>query len=78
MDKPKKQFTLLCSMSALFYVTKFFGVIPFGLGAYYKKKILKLSIIGNIWVVIVTSLSCISSHYETSSLNAGDTDGSGK
>lgn len=78
MDKPKKPFTLLSSMSVLFYMTKFFGVVPYGLGAYYKKKILKFSIIGNIWAIVVTMLSFVSSHIESASVNSGDTDGSGK
>ncbi len=65
-------------MSVLFYVTKFFGVIPHGLGAYYKKKILKFSIIGNVWVLVSTTLSFISSAFESASVNSGDTDGSGE
>lgn len=78
MEKPIKQFTLLSSMSALFYVTKFFGVIPYGVGAYYKNKILKISIVGNVWAVVLTVISCVSSHAESSLVNSGDTDGSGE
>lgn len=78
MAKQKKQFTLLSSMSVLFYMTKFFGVIPYELSAYYKKKILKFSMIGNAWVIIVTLLNCLSSHVESSSVTSGDIDGSGK
>lgn len=78
MDKPKQQLTLLSSISILFYITKFFGVIPYEFRAYYKKKILKFSTIGNIWAIVVTVLSFLSSHYESSSVNSGDTDGSGK
>lgn len=78
MEKPTKEFTLLSSITFLFYLTKIFGVIPYGVGAFYKKKILKISILGNVWVVIATMGSFLSSHYESSSVNSSDTDGSGK
>lgn len=78
MAKPKKVYTLISSIYVLFYVTKIFGVIPYGLGAYYKEKILKVSIVGNIWAIVVTLFSCLSSHLESSTVNSGDTDGSGK
>ncbi|KAG4078258.1 hypothetical protein HA402_012968 [Bradysia odoriphaga] len=77
MDKPAKELTLISSMTVLFYVTKFFGVIPYALGAFYKRKILKISIAGNVWVALATIISFLSSHYESSSVNSGDTDGSG-
>lgn len=78
MAEPKKVYTLISSMYFLFYVSKFYGVIPYALGDYYKKKIFKISIVGNIFVVVVTLISCLSSHFESSTVNSGDTDGSGK
>lgn len=77
MEVSSNQFTLLTSISVLFYATKFFGVIPYGLGAYYSKKILQFSIIGNIWAILATLSSFLSSHFESSAVNSGDSGGSG-
>lgn len=77
MDKPVNELTLLSSMSLLFYVTNFFGVIPYGIKAFYRQKILKTSIVGNVWVIFATMGSFLSSHYESSTVNSSDTDGSG-
>ncbi|XP_052863795.1 gustatory receptor for bitter taste 66a-like [Anopheles cruzii] len=42
---------LLDSLRGLFYVSTIFGVIPLSLRAFYKRRVLQVSITGNVWVV---------------------------
>jgi len=56
-DKKKTSRPILESLNHLFFISKFFGMIPYSLPNFIKQRQFQLSQLGNIWCV----LSCI--HY---------------
>lgn len=61
VNKPKMNF--IEAISYIFYVTKFFGVIPYSLLKYHKQKVLANSYIGNIQSITSLIVFVFTYHY---------------
>lgn len=48
----KQRLHLKSALSCLMYFTIFFGIVPYSGVAYFKHKIIKLSVFGNIWALV--------------------------
>ncbi|KAG4072025.1 hypothetical protein HA402_010962 [Bradysia odoriphaga] len=58
----KQRLQLKSALSFLLYFTIIFGVVPFSGVAYYKHKILKLSVFGNIWALVNVAHNVLEHH----------------
>lgn len=59
----KLKLNFIEAISYLFYVTKFFGLIPYALLKYHRQKVLANSIIGNIQSIASLILYVFTYHY---------------
>jgi hypothetical protein len=66
-EKKKTTVAILDSLNYLFYVSKFFGVVPYSLTDYITKKRLKLSLVGCIWCLFCC-VHFIGHHYAITSM----------
>lgn len=66
MAVEKQRLNLKSSLSFLMYFTCIFGIVPFSGIAYYKYKIIKLSVFGNIWALINVAHNVVEYHFASS------------
>lgn len=63
MDTDKKRLSFFRSFNVLFYFSKILGTLPFDLLFYYRKKVLQLSLIGNVYCFIAMILFLTEYHF---------------
>lgn len=77
-EKPQeRRYNLVQSLVVLFAVSCIFGVIPYSGVAYYRHRIFKLSIFGNVWSLINVIHDTLQYHYATVAFSLGDKQESG-
>lgn len=57
--------SLLESVKVLFYSSSFLGIIPYSLRAFYSRTVLRVSILGNLWVLLSIVSYSVSYHLAT-------------
>lgn len=59
----KQRLHLKSALNFLMYFTILFGIVPFSAVAYFKHKIIKLSMFGNIWALINVFNNVLQHHF---------------
>lgn len=65
MAVTKTRVNVTTSLNVVIIILTFFGIMPFSLKSYFKYKVLKTSVIGNIYSILTAIHSSVQYHWET-------------
>lgn len=68
----KQRLQLKPALGFLLYFSIIFGVVPFSGVVYYKHKILKISVFGNIWALVNVIHNAVEHHLSSTKFILGD------
>lgn len=74
----KNPLNLFTSISVLFYLSKFTGLITYSLSDYYNEKVFRKSLIGTVWSLISLVHYVVEYHYATVAFTLTSTSEVGK